>query len=47
MVSVVALLEPVSGILIGLLFYQELPGPLGALGMVLVLGSILLIVGVK
>lgn len=46
-VSVVALLEPVSGILIGLLFYQELPGPLGALGLGLVLGSILLIVGVK
>ncbi|MEA3308479.1 MAG: DMT family transporter [Chloroflexota bacterium] len=46
-VSVVALLEPVSGILIGLLIYQELPGLLGALGMMLVLVSILLIVGVK
>ena len=46
-VSVVALLEPVSGVLIGLLFYQELPGSLGALGMGLILVSILLIVRVK
>lgn len=42
-VSVVALFEPVSGVMIGLLFFQEIPSLLGALGGVLILGSIYLI----
>ena len=42
-VSVVALLEPVGGILIGWLLFQEYLTPLGAVGSVLVLASIYLI----
>lgn len=42
-VSVVALLEPVSGAVIGLLVFGELFTPLGAVGSVLVLLSIVLI----
>jgi drug/metabolite transporter (DMT)-like permease len=43
MVSVVALFEPVSGILIGLVFFQEVPNLLGWIGAALILGSITLI----
>ena len=42
-VSVVGLLEPVSGVLIGILLYDEVHGPLGLLGIALVLASIVLI----
>lgn len=42
-VSVVALMEPVAGILIGVLIFSEVPGPAGALGGGLVLASIYLI----
>ena len=42
-VSVVALFEPVSGALIGLLAFQEIPGPFGLLGGLLILASIYLI----
>lgn len=42
-VSVVALLEPVSGVIIGLLLFQEALTPLSAVGSACVLGSIALI----
>lgn len=42
-VSNTAILEPVSGVFIGLLIYQELPGVLGIVGIVLILASIYLI----
>ncbi|MBN1680120.1 MAG: EamA family transporter [Anaerolineae bacterium] len=42
-VSVTALFEPVSGIVIGVLLFSEIPNGLGAAGIVLILGSILLI----
>ncbi len=42
-VSVVALFEPVSGVLIGLLFFAEVPNLLGWIGGGLILGSIYLI----
>jgi drug/metabolite transporter (DMT)-like permease len=42
-VSVVAILEPVSGVLIGLLLYQEFPGGLGITGILLIIASIYLI----
>jgi drug/metabolite transporter (DMT)-like permease len=42
-VSVVALLEPVSGILIGILLYREMPTAAGVVGIFLVLTSITLI----
>jgi drug/metabolite transporter (DMT)-like permease len=41
--SLVALLEPVSGVLIGALLYQEVPSMLGGLGILLILASIYLI----
>jgi drug/metabolite transporter (DMT)-like permease len=41
--SIIALLEPVSGVLIGVFLYQELPTPQGALGVILILISIILI----
>lgn len=42
-VSVVALLEPVSGILIGILLYREIPGVLGLTGIALIFASIVLV----
>lgn len=42
-VSVVALFEPVSGVLIGLFAFQEVPSLLGIVGGVLILASIYLI----
>lgn len=42
-VSIVGLLEPVGGILIGMLFYQEIPNAVGVVGIVLVLSSIVLV----
>lgn len=42
-VSVVALLEPVSGALMGLFLFHELPTPVGVLGSLLILTSIFLI----
>lgn len=42
-VSVVALLEPVSGVLLGLIFFAEVPGLLGWIGGLLILASIYLI----
>ena len=42
-VSVVALLEPVSGVFIGLLLYKEIPGLLGVIGILLILVGIYLI----
>lgn len=42
-VSVVALLEPVSGILIGMLLYREMPTVVGVVGIFLVLTSIVLV----
>ena len=42
-VSIVALLEPVGGILIGILLYHEIPNATGVLGIVLVLTSIILV----
>jgi drug/metabolite transporter (DMT)-like permease len=42
-VSVVALFEPVSGVLIGLLAFQEVPNLLGIIGGLLILASIYLI----
>lgn len=42
-VSVVALFEPVGGVLMGLLFFAEVPNALGWLGGLLILGSIALI----
>lgn len=42
-VSIVALLEPVSGVLIGLFIYREVPGVLGFVGIGLVLLSIFLV----
>lgn len=42
-VSLVALLEPVGGILIGLLVYREIPNALGLVGIGLILGSIVLV----
>ncbi|WP_119069813.1 DMT family transporter [Aggregatilinea lenta] len=42
-VSIVALMEPVAGILIGILLFGEALGPVGALGAALILGSIVLI----
>jgi drug/metabolite transporter (DMT)-like permease len=42
-VSVVALFEPVSGILIGLLAFEEVPNGFGLAGAALILGSITLI----
>ena len=42
-VSIVALLEPVSGILIGMSIYREMPTAVGVVGMFLVLASITLI----
>jgi drug/metabolite transporter (DMT)-like permease len=42
-VSIVALLEPVSGILIGMALYREMPTPVGIAGIFLVLTSIALV----
>ncbi len=42
-VSIVALMEPVAGIAIGILMFEETLGLLGALGAALILGSIVLI----
>jgi drug/metabolite transporter (DMT)-like permease len=42
-VSVVALLEPVSGVLIGMLLYREMPTVVGIAGIFLVLTSIVLV----
>jgi drug/metabolite transporter (DMT)-like permease len=42
-VSVVALLEPVSGIMIGMLLYREMPTVVGIAGIFLVLTSIVLV----
>jgi drug/metabolite transporter (DMT)-like permease len=42
-VSVVALFEPVSGALIGMIFFAEMPNPLGWIGGLLILVSIYLI----
>lgn len=42
-VSIVALLEPVGGILIGILLYHELPDLVGVLGIVMILISIALV----
>jgi drug/metabolite transporter (DMT)-like permease len=42
-VSNTAILEPVSGVFIGLLIFQEVPGVLGVVGIVLILASIYLI----
>ena len=42
-VSVIALLEPVGGILIGILLYQEIPGPIGIAGIVMIFASIILV----
>jgi drug/metabolite transporter (DMT)-like permease len=41
--SIVALLEPVSGVLIGMLLYGEVPTLLGGLGILMILTSIVLI----
>ena len=41
--SLVALLEPVSGVLIGVLIYQEVPSLWGGIGILLILASIYLI----
>lgn len=41
--SITALLEPVSGVLIGLLVYQEALSPFGLVGVALILGAIYLI----
>jgi drug/metabolite transporter (DMT)-like permease len=42
-VSVIAILEPVSGALIGLLFFQEIPTFFGLVGILMILASIYLI----
>lgn len=42
-VSIVALLEPVGGIIIGMLRYNEIPDAMGIIGIGLILGSIVLI----
>lgn len=42
-VSIVALLEPVGGILIGMLFYREIPNVMGVVGIALILTSIVLV----
>lgn len=42
-VSIIALLEPVSGILIGMLLYREMPTVAGVVGIFLVLTSIVLV----
>ncbi len=42
-VSIVALLEPVSGILIGMLLYREMPSAIGVVGIFLVLTGITLV----
>ncbi len=42
-VSVVSLAEPVFGVLMGLIFFAEVPNPLGCLGAALILSSIVLI----
>lgn len=42
-VSIVALLEPVSGIVIGMLLYREMPTAVGVVGIILVLSSIVLV----
>ncbi|HOU12934.1 MAG TPA: DMT family transporter [Anaerolineae bacterium] len=42
-VSIVALLEPVSGILIGMLLYREMPTAVGVVGIFLVLAGIMLV----
>jgi len=43
MVSIIALLEPVSGILIGMALYQEMPNAIGIAGIGLILTSITLV----
>lgn len=42
-VSIVALLEPVSGVLMGIFLYHELPTPLSFLGILMILVSITLV----
>ncbi len=42
-VSIVALLEPVTGVLIGTLLYREIPSVAGWIGIALILASIVLI----
>lgn len=42
-VSIVALLEPVLGMLMGVLIYNEIPNALGIVGVVLVLSAIMLV----
>jgi len=42
-VSIVALLEPVGGILIGIVLYHEIPGAVGLAGIVMIFASIALV----